>query len=59
MWRVSSPRRIKALGPSPIKTGKGSEPTEEVDEKKHEAAGEPEAKQENESDGEESTQPVA
>jgi coenzyme F420-reducing hydrogenase delta subunit len=51
--------RIKALGPSPIKTGKGSEPTEGPVEKKHEAAGEPEAKQESESDGEESAQPVA
>ncbi len=46
--------RIKALGPSPIKTGKGSEPTEDVAEKTKE----PEAKQENKPAGEESAQPA-
>ena len=51
--------RIKALGPSPIKTGKGSEPTEELVEKKEEPEGESEAKQENKPAGEDSTQPAA
>jgi coenzyme F420-reducing hydrogenase delta subunit len=51
--------RIKVLGPSPIKTGAGSEPTEEPVEGKQEGEGEPEAKQENKPAGEESTQPAA
>ena len=50
--------RIKALGPSPIKTGAGSEPTEELVEEK-DPEGEAEAKQENKPAGEESTQPAA
>ncbi len=51
--------RIKTLGPSPIKTGQGSESTEEVVEKKEEPEGDSEAKQESKPAGEESTQPAA
>ena len=51
--------RIKALGPSPIKTGKGSEPTEDPVEKKQEPEGEAEAKRESKPAGEQSAQPAA
>ena len=50
--------RIKALGPSPIRTGKGSELTEASAEKKQGPEGE-EAKQESKPAGEESAQPAA
>lgn len=50
--------RIKALGPSPIRTGKGSEPTEEVEEKKEEPEGE-EKKAESKPAGEAADQPAA
>jgi F420-non-reducing hydrogenase iron-sulfur subunit len=48
--------RIKALGPSPIKIGKGSEPTEDVAEKKQEPEG---GEQANKPAGEQSAQPAA
>jgi coenzyme F420-reducing hydrogenase delta subunit len=48
--------RIKALGPSPIKTGKGSEPTEDVAEKKQEPEG---GEQASKPAGEQSAQPAA
>jgi len=51
--------RIKALGPSPIRTGKGSESTEEVSEKKHGTESDPEAKQESQPAGETPAQPSA
>ncbi len=51
--------RIKALGPSPIKTGQGTESTEEEAEPKEEPEGDSEAKQENKPAGEESAQPAA
>jgi F420-non-reducing hydrogenase iron-sulfur subunit len=51
--------RIKALGPSPIRTGKGSESTEEVSEKKHGTESDPEAKQESQPAGETPAQPAA
>jgi F420-non-reducing hydrogenase iron-sulfur subunit len=52
-------KRIKALGPSPIKTGKGSESTEEPTERKPGHRGGEEAKQESKPAGEESAQPAA
>ena len=50
--------RIRALGPNPVKTGKGRESTEEPEagKKRH---GAEEAKQEGKSAGEEPTQPAA
>ena len=51
--------RIKALGPSPVRTGKGSEPTEEVAEQAEEPEGGGAAKQEAKPAGEESAQPAA
>jgi len=51
-------QRIKALGPSPIKTGKGSESTEEPTKQKQEPEGEAKAKQGSKPAGEESAQPA-
>ncbi len=51
--------RIKALGPSPVKTGKGSEPTEEVPEHAPESEGGEAAKQEERPAGGEPAQPAA